>query len=211
MKKAIIMLAAMVLLAAPAFADLVTNGSFEDGTNPPLSHYRTILAGTPEAGDIWGWTVTNNNIDWIDDYWQAADGRRSIDMSGWFAAGTIVSQALATAPGQEYLLTFYMAGNPWYGYGLDVKTLNVSVDGKSADFTFNIVGHGLLNMGWEKKTLTVTATGTATNLSFTSLMGDSAYGPALDNVSVTAIPAPAAILLGMLGLGLVGWMKRRIA
>jgi hypothetical protein len=31
-----------------------------------------------------------------------------------------------------------------------------------------------------------------------------------DASGITVVPAPAAVLLGMMGLGLVGWLKRRV-
>jgi len=43
-----------------------------------------------------------------------------------------------------------------------------------------------------------------------SHVGDLAY-KAQDQIYLTPVPAPAALGLGMLGLGLVGWVKRRMA
>jgi len=47
----------------------------------------------------------------------------------------------------------------------------------------------------------------AYRLEFTGLTG--ATGAYVDNISIVAVPVPGAILLGGLGAGLVGWMKRR--
>jgi choice-of-anchor C domain-containing protein len=213
----LVAMGALLVLPVAARADLnlIANGSFESGNNPPPPpSFRTIYANTPQAGDITGWTVTANSIDWIGNYWQASDGQRSLDMSG-YDKGTIVSQTFATTPGAEYLVSFYMAGNP--DRGPAVKTLEVSAAGGSQTFTFDTTGHSLSQMGWERKNWVFTALADTTTLSFSSLTTNmppeqyNAWGPALDDVYVGAVPVPGAVVLGLMGLGTLGWWMRRYA
>jgi choice-of-anchor C domain-containing protein len=199
-------LLAIGVAATAANADLIYNGSFEIGT---LSgSYTTLYAGST---NISGWTVDTGSIDYIGSYWQASQGSRSIDMNGYYQAGAItVAQSLATVAGQQYRVTFDMAGNP--DHGGQVKSLQVSAAGQSAAYTFDTTGKSRSNMGWVTKTFDFVAAGPATTLSFASLMPTpEAWGPALDNVRMEAVPAPGAAFLGVIGLGLVGWVRRRLA
>ena len=64
-------------------------------------------------------------------------------------------------------------------------------------------------MGWTLHSLDFTASGSTSTLSFVSTTG-TAYGAALDNVSVTAVPEAstwAMMILGFLGLGFFGYRK----
>ena len=190
-----------------ARANLIVNGSFEQGNDP--GPFTTLTAVNT---DIAGWTVTGGSIDYIGSYWQAADGQRSIDLDGYFATGTIASQSFATVVGQTYLVTFDLAGNT--DGGPTTKTIGVTIGSSGLlTYEFDTTGYSHSNMGWKTISFSYTATETSTTISFQSLNpAGNAYGPALDDVSVTPIPEPATwamMILGFLGIGLMAYRLNR--
>jgi choice-of-anchor C domain-containing protein len=205
MKKKLCVCMIIALYAGQSFANLIQNGSFESGANPG-STFSTLAAGST-AIDYW--TITSGSIDYISGYWQAADGSRSLDMSG-NGAGSI-SQDFTIVKDQMYKVTFYMSGNPDGG---DItKTLSVSATGVkgigSQSFDYVTGSNSLTDMMWQEKTWYFTAAISGlTTLTFSS-QEFNAWGPALDDVTVSLVPVPATILLGFLGLGIGGWKLRK--
>lgn len=183
-------------------ANLVQNGSFENGANPGL--FQTLDAVSTV---ITGWTVSQGSIDYIGALWQASNGSRSLDLSGGNAGR--IQQTFNTTVGGTYRVTFDLAGNP--NASPIIKDMRVSAGGSSADFSFNTTGKSSSNMGWLSKSWDFTANSTTTTLEFISLTNSFA-GPALDNVSVIALsppPTPTSIpepssMLGLLSLGVLG-------
>lgn len=160
----------------PAFAATsVSNGSFENGSNPGV--FTTVSAGQTNITD---WNVVSGTVDYIGTYWQASNGTRSIDMDG-NDAGTI-SQTLATTPGATYTVTFDMSGNP--DGGPVVKTMDVSAGTTTQSFSFDTTGISKTAMGWVGKSFTFTTTSANTTLTFASTT-PGFYGAALDNVAIT--------------------------
>jgi uncharacterized protein (TIGR03437 family) len=181
-----------VLAIATAFAtaipaqNLLVNGSFEQGPNP--GSYTNIPQGSTV---ITGWTVSVGNIDYVGSLWVAEDGSRSLDLEG--SSGTCdlvtpncpggIAQSFSTVAGQQYTVTFYLAGNPFAAPV--VKTILVSAAGQSQTYTFDTTGFGPGNMGWAQVTWNFTANDTTTTLELDSAdMPATGYGPTLDNVSV---------------------------
>ncbi len=199
MKRALT-LASILAVAAAANASGFTNGSFEDGVDP--GSFTTL---NPGDTNISGWSVGGTSVDYIGSYWLASDGARSLDLGG-LGAGS-VSQTFDTVNGQQYLLTFDMAGNPDNNDPL--FTLNASVGDLNQDFSFinpfNNDPHS--NMGWQGRSALFTATGASSTITFTSLVPPGAYGPALDNVQMQAVPEPCSMIA--LGLGAVGLLRRK--
>lgn len=205
------LLAVSVLATAgsnSAHAAFFSNGSFENGTNPPaVGNFRTLNTGNT---DITGWVVQANGIDWVEkNFWQASNGNYSVDLSALSAGG--IQQTFDTVVGTQYTVSFDLAGNP--EGGPVVKSVDVlATGGVTSNYTFDTTGKSRPNMGWLTKSYSFTASSTSTTLSFTSLNG-TPFGPALDNVSVTAVPVPAGMLLALTGLpmvGVVGWFRRRV-
>ena len=205
--------AGFVLIAASANATPFVNGSFELGVNPG-----SFIALNGGSTSIDGWTVGGgaNSVDYIGSYWSASDGTRSIDLNG-LVPGSI-SQTFDVVSGQAYRVSFDLAGNP--AGGPQFKTLD-----STADLTifspapFDVSNTNLTNMGWINYSFLFTATSNSETLTFTSTtLGNSgnstyptAFGPALDNVTIAAVPEPstwAMMLLGFLGLGFVAYRRK---
>jgi choice-of-anchor C domain-containing protein len=193
-----------------AHANIVINGSFESGTDPNVGNggigFITLTA--PDAADLPGWTVTGGSVDYIGNYWQAGEGSRSLDMSG-NVAGTIASQTLNTTAGVLYVGSFMIAGNT--DGGPAIKTLGFLIDGVAQPaVTFDSTGNSRASMGWSTETFQFVGTGSDT-IQFESLTA-TPYGPALDDVVVTAAVPEAStwamMLLGFCGVGFMAYRRK---
>ena len=171
-------LAAALLLCPLAVPAQTVNGSFESNTSDPGAFWLTLSTGSTV---IDGWTI-DGSIDYIGGWWPAADGTKSLDMSG-LTAGQ-VSQTIPTLPGATYAVSFFMSGNPdgepW------VKELTVTADGAQPEvFSYDVLlaGNSRSDMKWEQNQYLFVAEGESTLLTFTS-GAFTVYGPTLDNIQV---------------------------
>ncbi|MEV1006198.1 choice-of-anchor C family protein [Streptomyces sp. NPDC049881] len=190
-KRVLITAVALVgICAVGAGTALAENGvlvsRFDDGSfEYPVA--RANAFDTYQAGQSIGpWRVTSGAVDLVDDgLWQAAEGNQSLDLNAT-VPGT-VAQTFTTTPGQTYTVTYSLAANT--AGGPTVKTGRVLVDGQNVqDFSFDITGKSHGNMGYVRRQVTFVATAATTTLGFASTTANSAYGPVVDDVLVTACP-----------------------
>jgi choice-of-anchor C domain-containing protein len=163
----------------PPPSGLVANGSFELGTDPGIS----ADVSAPDSTSITGWTVENASVDYIGTRWVAGDGVRCLDLSGT-DAGTISQVITGLTPGQDYRLTFLMAGNP--EVGLLRARLRANIGNASEEFEFLQSSTSTAHLGWLSNRLDFTAGASSHKLSFTSLNPGWA-GAALDRVAIVAV------------------------
>lgn len=193
------LLSAGIAVSAQASANIVVNGSFEAQTNIALNSFQTFTSG------LTGWSIYGS-VDVVGtNYWTASEGNYSLDLNG--NSMGVIYQTLNTVAGQQYQLRFDLAGNPEGGSSVKVAMQNVG--GANPEFLFfDAAGNSKSNMGWETQVYNFVAQGSQTLLQFTSLT-PGAYGPALDNISVSAVPEPGEWALMLSGLGLMGYIARR--
>jgi len=186
------------LLTGNALANLIANGSFEDGSGPGTNSFVTVHSGD---SDITGWTVGGDGVDWHSnvELKSPQNGAYLVDLNlnGPSKTNTL-SQTFATEVNAKYTLTFWLAA-PNRG-----NSVNVNIAG--SDTLFSQAASSNADLTWGEKTLTFAAIAPTTTLTFSNLEETGYYwGPLLDNVSVakvSSVPLPSALLL--LGSGLLG-------
>jgi len=104
-------------------------------------------------------------------------------------------QTFDTTAGATYQVSFDLAAN--FYAGQVTKTVLVTAPGFSQSYTFSSTGRTAANMGWATHTFAFVAPGTSSFVSFASQdVAGSAFGPALDNVTVQAsaigVPEPSS-------------------
>ncbi len=185
---------ASLALAGSALAAGFTNGGFAGTSVASGGTYQDGGSGfmpSVSGTTIPGWTISGA-VDWIGTYWQSEDGDGySIDMNASPTAGTL-TQTFDTVVNATYAVQFWLSGNPMCGAG--DKTLTVSSGATSQDFTFTVPTSWAYNKGamtWASEMFSFVATSTSATLSFASTTTGNC-GPALDNVSMTAVAATGA-------------------
>jgi len=178
--------------AGAAPVNLLTNGSFES-TPTPTSTFVTVLAG--DSTTIPGWTVvtpsvydsSNGSVDLKSSgYWNPEDGNYSIDLAGSTGTPGGLYQDVATTAGAQYSLTYWSAVNGDQAPGT-THSLDVTFDGQVVA-TIQEAGVGR-PLNWVQHTVNVAATSASSRVEFDDVTpGDANQGPALDNVSFTAVP-----------------------
>jgi hypothetical protein len=110
----------MVALPATAAANIIQNGSSEDGYPGDnvcgINWYQVGYGCNPSNTSIPGWVQTGGGIDWHNNTPDplepaAQDGIHTTDLIGFDDAGGI-EQAVPTTPGAPYALSFWYAGHP---------------------------------------------------------------------------------------------------
>ncbi len=205
----------LAVAISSAQANLVTNGSFEEGAS-----FNGGFLEVPAGGSsITSWTVGGGGVDYIGSYWDAQDQDRSIDLNR-LTFGSLF-QDIATTAGTKYEISFWMSGNPDINapsvptYALRATLIDVVNGGSTilttqdASYTNGSHSHG--NMMWTKFTFDFTATSALTRLNFEGIAPPGAYGAALDNVSMTeVVPEPfTMMLMGGAAVGAFAKVRRR--
>lgn len=180
-------------LCGTANANLVTNGSFEQGAFVNTScNYMEL---TPGNGALTGWDVSAT-VAWgmnTCDGNVASEGNAFVDLSS-FGAQSIgsLSQDLALVDGMEYQL---------------------SIDTMGGDVSISI-GNVLLDLvgssgGWVTTLFTFVADGSLLTITNSAPGNPIVF---IDNLIVTGaspVPLPAAFPLMAMGAGALGWAARR--
>jgi choice-of-anchor C domain-containing protein len=174
------------------------NGGFESGVDPNSTGVGYV---DPGANGIDGWTVIGD-VDYVGNWWQSAEGFRSIDLNGESPA--TIEQWVQTTIGSTYVLSFAMASNPDSGPSL--RTLRAFAGDTQQDFTFALTPTtSRTSMGWVYYSLTFVASSEHSRIAFQS-MTPGFEGPAIDDVAL--IPS-APSLSAFIGIACLAARRNR--
>jgi Protein of unknown function (DUF642) len=179
-------------------------GSFELGVFVPggsgLGNFQSLLAG---AATLTGWQIGGVGVDWLSTPgYASADGLHAVDLGYLEAGAGSVSVTLPTQIGATYALDFKAAavpGNPAYTNTGTVTAGSLVGAGFTVPFS---APNDFGGQVYVTKSFSFVATGASTVVTIAAAVAGTAYGPVIDQVSVTllsAVPEPGSLALWMLG------------
>jgi len=185
---------ASMALAGP---NLIVNGGFESPTIGTGSY--AISPAIP------GWTSTIGDGIEIQ-RWIAGtpyEGNQFVELDSNNSSNMF--QDIATDFGKTYRLSFAYSPRP--GVPAASNNINIYWDSNLLD---SLTGNGAGDTVWTVYSYAVKGIGQATRLEFRDMGYSDSLGGYLDDAQLTcnAVPAPGALLLGSMGMGLVGWLRR---
>jgi hypothetical protein len=208
------------LVSGIARGNLITNPSFE---TPVVTAGSFENFATGSTG-ITGWTVTGPTDTGVSAIsttfvqngvtFEAEDGNQWIDLTGDGSNSTEgIEQTVTTAPGTNYVLTFYVGNTTGGGIFGTTSTDALSIDGTEVN-TYENANADATGLSWEQFTYSFTATGASTTIGFANLDPASDNSNGLDMVdlevgSSTATPEPGTEALVGGALVLLAFALRR--
>jgi hypothetical protein len=155
-------------------------GDFECAGAVPAGSQFTILYGGNTS--LSPWTIRGDGVDKLNgSYYYAKDGVVSLDMNARERGS--ISQTIATTPGQNYVVSFWVLWNTYPG----PASLVVEAAGKQQLYGWTIPNQSEPTIGWMPYTFAFTANSTSTLLSFNSPV-PGYIGARLDSISIACAP-----------------------
>lgn len=206
-------------VAGVVFAGVLTSGAAGQLVNGGFEVTGTGITTVNAGQTFGGWTnqgpggiefvraEPNGSLPGLQ--FSAFEGQYWIDLVGVGSPSAISQAITGLTPGGQYRISWAQAGNVW-GNNF-AFTMQVLWNGQVV--AENTQTHGGFNgafMNWQERFVDVTANLTAgpNQLTFRATTGANARGPALDAVSLTAIPTPGAMGVMALGALVVGRRRR---
>lgn len=172
-------------------------------TGDPSTQWVDLVYGDSSAN--YNWMPGSTAIGGSDAILSAQDGGSFVRMDTLAS----IDQTLATTPGQEYQLSFYVGTDGTWADGAQMsstQSLNVVLGGLGIG-TYSVTAAGT-GMVWRQYTYNFIASSTATGLAFSGVSDSSGRKYAgLDNVSVVPVPEVSTFLLS--GMAVVAWVSFR--
>ncbi len=188
-------------------------GSFEVGSFEPIGtgnlNFQSLLGG---ATTITGWLVGGVGVDWLSEpSYGASDGLHAVDLGYATAGAGSMAISVPTVIGATYALSFDAAAVP--GHPAYHNAGTVSAGSLTATFApAYSPPNDFAGQVFEAQLFSFVATGAHTTLTFGAAVASTAYGPVIDNVSISLsalpVPEPAVAWLWLAGLTAMPTFRR---